>query len=83
MRQLTYLLIAAVGLSLAASCALNQLEEPVQSGQEIVFTATAAQSGTPFSNWANLRNIEVAVPAELKDYYQSNSPWSQYTITEI
>lgn len=37
----------------------------------------------PFSNWANLKNLEVAVPAELKDYYQSNSPWSQYTITEI
>lgn len=46
MRQLTYLLIAAVGLSLAASCALNQLEEPVQGGEQIVFTATVAQSGT-------------------------------------
>ena len=48
MKKLTYPLFVAMGLSLAASCALDRLEEPADTGrhgQHVILTATAASSG--------------------------------------
>ena len=45
MRHLTYLLLAAIGVTMAASCSLNRLEEPADTprqGQPVILTATAA-----------------------------------------
>ena len=45
MRQLTYLLLAAIGATMAASCSVNRLEEPADTprqGQPVLLTATAA-----------------------------------------
>ena len=82
MKQLTYLLTAALGVFLAASCALNQLEEPVQRGQEIVFTASAAQGGPgtkttlvdngPFVYWSPGDKIAVYLP-QYENYYDFTS----------
>ena len=79
--SLTVVDIPASVVSLGLYCLGNQSLTKVILRPTTVPTLQLNLS--PFSNWANLKNIEVAVPSELLDYYRSTYPWSQYTITEI